>query len=131
MEEATLEALKEIGCKNDVFRHSGNQDAGFLIPDEIAKTQYIMSNRDRNFGAAAMLRTDLLQEFAEEKDSSFFILPSSIHEILLILDNGRYTVDALQDMVISVNETEVENIDRLSNNVYYFKKGSNSVQIAE
>lgn len=117
--------------KNEASGKNSGKDIESLRLPESIETLYVMSNKDRNYGAIAMLRTDLLQEFAEKNDSNLFVLPSSIHEIMLVLDNGIYTVEELRDMVRSVNESTVEDIDKLSDEVYYFRKGSSFVQRAE
>lgn len=91
--------------------------------------QYVMTNRMRNHGAVGMLRTDLLQKLTEKEGCSLFILPSSIHEIILAPDRGTFSAEMLRETVESINREQVEKWERLSDNVYYFRKGGDKVEI--
>ena len=53
-------------------------------------------------------------------DGNFFILPSSIHEILILPDDGSYESGSLKAMVMNMNRTRVRPEERLSEHVYYF-----------
>ena len=91
--------------------------------------QYLMTNRMRNHGAVGMLRTDLLQKMTEKEGCSLFILPSSIHETILVPDRGMFSAEMLRETVESINREQVEKWERLSDNVYYFRKGGSKVEI--
>lgn len=81
---------------------------------------YVLSNSQRFFGASCILYTDKLQEFAALKESDLYILPSSIHEVILIPQSVSPGYEALCRMVREINESEVEPCDRLSDRVYRF-----------
>jgi len=82
--------------------------------------QYVLTNDVKVHGATAMLYPGLLQEIGEATQSSFFILPSSIHETILIKDNGEMSAEELQRMVIEVNRTQVRPDEVLSDEVYSY-----------
>ena len=86
-------------------------------------------NKYQNRGAVGMLRTDLLEKFAEKGGGDHYILPSSIHEVLLLKDD-EIPVDELRRMVRSVNRGVVDEMDRLSDEVYYYRRGRGKVEIA-
>ena len=93
---------------------------------------YLLSNKERVYGARGILRTDLLQAFAMRADSNLYILPSSIHELILLPDNGNYCVEEeMREVVKTINETEVPETERLSETIYYFRKDSGTVEIAK
>ena len=92
---------------------------------------YLLSNKERVYGARGILRTDLLQAFAMRADSNLYILPSSIHELILLPDNGDYYVEEMRKVVKTINETEVPETERLSETIYYFRKDSGTVEIVE
>ena len=52
-------------------------------------------------------------------EETFFILPSSTHETLVIPDNGAFDYRVLEDMVQTINENEVAPEERLFDHVYY------------
>lgn len=88
----------------------------------------ILSNNRYINGAAAMFYPNILKTISEKFGFNIFILPSSTHECLLIPDAGDIDINSLIDMVVSVNETTVLPIDKLSDNVYYYNLESNSIR---
>ena len=105
---------------------------GFSMETEQTKKlrgkQYVMSNLDRYLGAAGLIRTDLLMEFAKEKGCGFYILPSSLHELIFMPDRGIYQAEALKEMVCSVNQEMVLQEEWLSDKVYYFSPETEKVK---
>lgn len=91
---------------------------------------YVMTNETKINGAAAMILTDKLDEFAQDRGTNVFILPSSIHEILLIPDNGTIGIPELEAMVKDVNATQVAPDEVLSDNVYFYDKDARNIYIA-
>ena len=110
-----------------------------LFPAELAEElemgidMYIFSTKNRIHGARAMLRVDMLKKFADEKRCNLFILPSSVHEVLLVCDEKGICVEGLKAMVSSVNSDPdaiaVEEV--LSDSVYYYDMRKGKVRIAE
>lgn len=78
----------------------------------------VLTNSGKLYGASVMLYPDVLQKIAEQADRKLFILPSSIHELILVPDNGAMTAEELQRIVMEVNQNEVEPEDILSDKVY-------------
>lgn len=81
---------------------------------------YVMSNRKNRFGAAAMLYKDALKDFSEKIDESFAIIPSSIHEVLLVPDSMDIPASELKDMLLDVNANLVRPDEILSQNIYLY-----------
>lgn len=81
---------------------------------------YVLSNRTKVQGASCILYPDILKDFAEAIKSDFYILPSSIHEVILLPAQGDEDKDYLKNMVYEVNETQVEREEVLSDSVYYY-----------
>ncbi len=86
----------------------------------------VLTNSRRFLGAAAMLYDEVLAAFAAEIDSDFYILPSSIHEVLLLPCRGQDR-QALETMVTEINAREVRKQDVLSNHVYQYQKNSGKI----
>ncbi len=83
---------------------------------------YVMTNKNRYFGAACLLYPGVLRCFAERLDSNLFILPSSIHEVIILEDDGCTAAGQLQEMVRQVNDTQVAAEEVLSDTVYYYER---------
>ena len=83
---------------------------------------FVLGNEKKLFGAAAMFYRDTIEEFSDEMGKSIFILPSSVHEVILVPDDGLQEPEELWKMVCEINETQVEPEDVLTDSVYYFSR---------
>lgn len=83
---------------------------------------YVLTNEERINGAATILYDNLLSTFADKIRQNLYILPSSIHEVILVPATRDITRKDLEQMVIEVNTNEVSEGERLSNNVYFFDR---------
>lgn len=81
---------------------------------------YIMTLKGRYFGAACIYYEEMLKSFGKQCGKNFYILPSSIHELILIPDTGKEEPETLRRMVREVNAGYVAPEERLSDNIYYF-----------
>lgn len=90
---------------------------------------YVATNADKINGAAVVLYDNLLKEFAERIGSDFFILPSSIHEVLFVPAIGEVNARDLIRMVQEVNATEVAADEILSDNVYVYNRATDRVEM--
>ena len=109
-------------CANEFF----DMIAG--AEDEVP--MYVCSNTSKINGAGVILYDGLLKEFADRVDNNFYILPSSIHETLFIPDAGDVDVNYLKQMVRDVNTTQVAPDEILSDNVYYYDRLTDRVEMA-
>lgn len=101
------------------------------IPAEEDELMYVATVPDRNSGAGVLAYQDFMDQAAEKLGGDFFILPSSIHEILLLPDDGNMAVDDLRNMVIEVNATQVSPEERLTDNVYHYDAKDHIFELAE
>lgn len=124
-----LKSLDEI-VEELIF--GGSIDRDDLDPEDIAMLRgfekpepeggipfYVLSNEHRCEGAAMILSDSICQEIASWM-GDFYVLPSSIHETILIPKEISSDYRGLSSMVQEVNESEVEPGDRLSDHVYEY-----------
>ena len=90
---------------------------------------YILTNEKRVNGAACILYDHILQEFAVQTGGDFFVLPSSIHETILIPRHEHLKIEDLNAMVREINDTEVAPWDKLSDHVYCYHAGEQRLTI--
>ena len=83
---------------------------------------YLLTNQRGYNGAAAILYEGVLEKFAEEVGKDLILLPSSVHEVLLLPDGGDSDYEALSALVQAVNETQVRREEWLSDHVYRYLK---------
>ena len=93
---------------------------GFPVSNPLFEL-YVLTTNSRLNGAVGMLQTGLLKAFMQKhKVEQLIIFPSSVHEVLLFPYRSEVAKDNLYEMVREVNETKLEDVDFLSNNVYLF-----------
>ena len=104
--------------------------------DEMLSTQndiplYVLSNDINTNGAIAMLYEGILKDFAAVLEHDLIILPSSIHEVLLVVYEEELCMEELKEMVRHVNQTEVAKEEILSDNVYIYSRKTDKISIVE
>lgn len=104
------ETLKEFGADLD-------------IPEESPQIS-VLTNTRKMFGAAALFYPGMMKRIAERLGEDYYILPSSIHEVLIVRKSMGADPDDLCNMVKSINETEVRPEDRLTDSVYSYNVGT-------
>lgn len=88
----------------------------------------VLTNRQRSFGASVILYDGLLGEIADGLDSNLFIIPSSIHEVLLLPqiegEEARF-----EEMIFDVNRNELDPQEVLSDHLYVYDRAEKKVKI--
>ena len=96
---------------------------------KVNEPMFVITNEHKHKGAGALLFEEDLQELATYFGSSFYLLPSSIHESIALPEDFVSPLE-LASMVEEINQMEVEIGDRLSNQVYYYDQVTRKVTMA-
>lgn len=88
---------------------------------------YVLTNQLRLHGAGCLLYEDVVADFADRSDSDLYILPSSIHEILLVKTSINDNLEEMSEMVREVNATQVSPEEILSDHVYKFTRATGKI----
>ncbi len=108
---------EQMGC--DIFE---------LPPEE--DIMYVMSNSIMVNGAATLIYPNVLRDFCVEHGlERVIILPSSIHETILVFPNTMMEDDELKCLVTEVNGEVVKNQDVLSNDVYVYTVEDDEIHV--
>lgn len=91
---------------------------------------YIMTNTKGINGFSTVLYPGVLAGFTGFGRKNLYVLPSSVHEALLLPADGAMAPQELQEMVREVNGTVVEETDILSDTIYYYDRQKNGLSIA-
>lgn len=83
---------------------------------------YVLTNESRLNGASCMLYDNVLKDFADSIESDLYILPSSIHEVILLPKRDVYDKNDLKSMVNEVNTENVSPDEVLSDQVYIYER---------
>lgn len=81
---------------------------------------YVLTNRQKTMGAACILYDGVLEEIAERMGGNFYILPSSIHEVIVLEVNVEETPQSLHQMIKEVNRMHLMREEVLSDYPYYY-----------
>ena len=87
--------------------------------DHADEQMFVASVPDKIHGAGVLAYQDFMDQAAERVGGDFFILPSSIHEVLIVPDNGNMSLSDLEAMVKEVNATQVAPEDKLTDTFYH------------
>lgn len=104
------------------------QDVSFR---EDAVPMYILTNHDKMFGAFCIFYPHVQQHISDYLDASFYVIPSSIHEVILVPDSGQVSGHELRAMVTEINHSHVEPMEVLSDNVYYYDREEGKLALFE
>lgn len=128
-----------IKTMDDVMRELAKANLGKEYSDELMdvllqkrddqKDLYVLSNEVGLNGSACMLYKNVLKEFADKVEADLVILPSSVHECLLLADGDWVEYDLLREMVLTINETEVPDDAYLSDQIYRYDRAADWLSI--
>lgn len=138
MEAAICNTPRIFGFK---FRGILNTIASFLeddsmlslVEDEENYTPiYVATNNIAFNGAAVMLYKDALKAIASKLKSDLYIIPSSIHEIIVVktIEGCEFSTDAIKEMIYNINRNELPPEDFLSDNLYFYNRKTGELGIA-
>ena len=91
---------------------------------------YVATNKEGVNGASVILYPNLLRDFGIKIGESFYILPSSIHEVILVPESLGAQAQVLIEMVKDVNRIAVAEDEVLSDNVYLYDLDNDEIKIA-
>lgn len=89
---------------------------------------YVLTDENMTFGASQLYLKDKIREFAKQQDCDVYILPSSIHELLLLrADFPNLEPSYLKEMVYEVNTTQVSEEEFLFDGAYKFELATDKI----
>ena len=88
----------------------------------VSEPLYLLSNRDCFRGSAVLFYPGLLEKLCVFMKGDFFVLPSSVHEVLLLPESDG-DPERLADIIGSANRTVVSDDDYLSDDLYICRSG--------
>lgn len=83
---------------------------------------YVLTNKEKLQGASTILYPDVLSAFADRKNANLWLLPSSIHEWIIVCDDGNMNRETLSEMIQEVNGSQLAPDEVLSDHPYYYNR---------
>ena len=149
----TNDLMEQFGITHDQLREDSLVNAPEIRPSEIRGMSVVMTEMmgagmipeidpadeqmfvagvsDNIHGAGVIAYPNFFEDAAEKLGGDFYVLPSSIHEVLLVRDNGEMTAKDLEAMVREVNATQVAPEEQLTDHVYHYDSKEHIFEMAD
>lgn len=150
--EVSVEDIHQVALKNQHELHDGvftgmadmlkklfyqgmdedvdDEFIGDVFVPELDGKMYIISNERILNGASMILDKEFMDDICDTIGDGFIVLPSSIHELIVLPDDGSMSLDYMAEMVYTVNRSQVKNDDMLSDHVYRYSRENGLVRAA-
>ena len=129
LENAPVTHPASLRSMQEVMAEMMGMEPEDAMPGE--PTMLVATVENGFMGASVIQYPGFIEQAAEKIGGDFFVLPSSIHEVLIIPDDGKADFHELEAMVQSINETQVAPAERLSDNVYHYDKADRVFELAD
>ena len=100
------------------------------VPEEYERFQ-VLTNTNQMYGASVIVYKDVLKNISKKFNSDLFVIPSSIHEVIVVPTDisGDFAEHTLK-MIKEVNRSVVENEEILSDNLYRYSASKDEIEFA-
>ena len=119
---AVLKNLSDLVCPPDWAESLENNEKGQIM---------VLTNREMTNGASALFYPDMMKKVSEIMEGHYYILPSSIHEVLLVPQRMTGDWKMLEKIVEEVNRNCVPPHEILSGHVYFYDAEKEQFRIME
>ncbi len=99
------------------------------VREQIRRGMFILTNEERYLGSILVYFPEVLEQVAEELGEDFYMLPSSIHEWIILPVSMAEEPEFLLSMVRDINLNEVQEEEVLSNNIYHYSMNAKDEKI--
>ncbi len=107
---------------------SGDRENLLDAPETARDQMYVLSNRIRSYGAACIAYPHILEMVGSILEDDFYVLPSSVHEVVIVPASSGIQCSEMDAMVREINETQVAAEEVLSDSAYFYDRRSGTLQ---
>lgn len=142
----TNELVEKFGISNDELKTASDNEKYecMTIEDLIAQydnveehdysskadpEMYILTNAGNKNGATVLTQVECFKKLADKMGGNLYILPSSIHEVIVVPENGG-NIEFLKKMVFDMNRSHLDPEEILSDSVYRYRRVNGMIEIA-
>lgn len=152
---ATMQIKREHaerwGIKSEELLKYARENAGRILPAEFAAMEevmreltgmeteemgvessgmYVLSNSVRNYGASCIFYPHVAEMIGQMLKDNYYIIPSSIHELIIVPESKGLDEDEMNEMIKEVNHTQLAAEEILSEHVYYYDRSECRIKIS-
>lgn len=110
-----------------------DEERTLFVQEEEQRSQnirmFILTNSQRMNGATSILYPDMVKQLSDKHPKGFYLLPSSIHEMLLIPWSEEIKIGDLKKMLRQANVGVVAGGELLSHHIYYYDTDKDSMKM--
>lgn len=123
MHHAIEEMIGEAAGENTVRTKENIEKENLLNQAEGQEdTMYVLTNSIRYCGASCIFYPHVLDMIGEMLREDYFVLPSSIHEVIVVPESKGLDAEEMNEMVNEINETQVAPEEVLGSHAYYYER---------
>lgn len=91
-----------------------------LVSEDVGRNSgmFVLTNEIANFGAVNIMYPEITEKIKEIIGSDYYVLPSTVHEMILVPKGEQVDARGLGILVRDINGYMVEREDRLSDHIY-------------
>lgn len=98
-----------------------------LPPEDPNMAMYVLSNNGNIYGAAEIMNQKAMDEIAEKLGGDFVVLPSSVHETIILPLNEYMDCNTLDSMIQEINAGVLNEKDKLSDHAFQYDSESHEL----
>ncbi len=138
----TLSDQERILKTDGLFERApdGREDGGYPFPTAqsiIAEQKaspvplYVLTNEKKSFGAVWITEDEVLKEVGEKLGEDYYVLPSSVHECIILPVSVTDDSMGLRRMVEDINSSQVAPEEVLSDSIYFYDRSAKSLSVLQ
>lgn len=104
---------------------------GCIVQGAFEMPMYCLTNGNRSNGASLIFHDDILEKIGKVIRSDYYVLPSSLHEVLILPDSTEMPIADMTAMVREINEFQVAVEDRLSDKIQFYSREEKMLENAQ
>jgi len=83
---------------------------------------FVLTNSLRCFGACCILYDGMLEQIGVEISENYYVIPSSIHEMIIVPESQCPSREELDTMILEINQTQISEEEVLADHAYYYNR---------
>ena len=121
--------LSELEGKEEQLPEEIKEEVELLKSLAPQVKMYVLTNVCKAFGASVILYNDVIRNIAKVNDCNIFILPSSVHESMIVLEHDDTDPKFLKELLVDANRSSVGLLDLLGDNIYYYDRKDDCISV--
>lgn len=135
----TNDLMESYGLTKEQLYNDAMENAPKIMPIEIVGSPFVpenkmlmVSNKRITFGGSALFYPGVMEDISKTLDGAgYFVIPSTIHEFMIFVDDGIITLDFLQKTFDNVRAELTDPREIVSENIYYYNAYTKQLCLAD